>query len=123
MLSQRFKPEVSTLNMKEDIAIWKMSRDLVTWPGRREGPLSHLNHQARHAYAFQRFKPECLYVEYKGRYSHMKFTYIQDHLKFTYIQDHLKFTYIQDHFVLTNQIHKKRGGLANQNPAFFCYNI
>ena len=37
---QRFKPDVSTLNMKEDIAIWKMSRDLVrhfgfflyTWP-------------------------------------------------------------------------------------------
>ena len=26
---QRFKPHVSTLNMKEDIAIWKMSRDLV----------------------------------------------------------------------------------------------
>ena len=86
--------------------------------------------------SFRTLQTRSLYVEYERRYSHLKFTYIQDHfislytrpfkiylytrpywnlliyktILFPYIQDHFKFTYIQDHFVLTNQIHKKGGG-------------
>ena len=41
-----------------------------------------------------------LYVQYEGKYSHLKFTYIQDQIDAGPLK---VFTYIQDHVFLTNQ--------------------